>query len=370
MVAGCEGKEVPLRDLKGSPAPPSPPPPAQPPPPQAQQPIVPGPRPAWGPQACGGALWQKEAGRKAGGGALTDLSTHQTPTGTQQPPPPPAVSPGTHMAAVREAPAPPRPQAPPSKPQEETRQVCSSWGQGVLTTPQPCFASPPGGLAQTHLGPPRGPSPLWGQPPLPSTGSQARLLGDPHLGRAEGTSPSSVSCHTHETREESPALGEHAETLVGPRARPALSPSGRLGSTGLGHSLLSLGSMRPTPEGPMTSPGCWTSLANSKLWPGQAPHPQHPGPVLRTPTRGSFTHTTCRPWAASTETKSGQSLQPRPPPPSGTTVAFPSQANSPQTLMPGAGKALPRSQISPATARAHRPTPMRGHWPNFRKFDP
>ena len=65
MVAGREGKEVPLRDLKGSPAPP----PAQPPPPQARQPIVSGPRPrpAWGPQACGGALWQKEAGRKAGG---------------------------------------------------------------------------------------------------------------------------------------------------------------------------------------------------------------------------------------------------------------------------------------------------------------
>ena len=160
------------------------------------------------------------------------------------------------MAAVREAPAPPRPQAPPSKPQEETRQVCSSWGQGVLTTPRPCFASRPGGPAQTHLGPPRGPSPLRGPPPLPSTGSQARLLGDPLLGRAEGISPSSVSRHTPETREESPAVGDHAETLVGPRARPALSPSGRPGSTGLGHSLLSLGSMRPTPEGPTTSPGC------------------------------------------------------------------------------------------------------------------
>lgn len=53
------------------------------------------------------------------------------------------------------------------------------------------------------------------------------------------------------------------------------------------------------------------------------PHPRQPGPVFRTPRRGAGTcHRTCDPWEAFTETKAGQPLQPHPPLPSRTTVAF------------------------------------------------
>lgn len=119
----------PLADLKGRPAPPSPPAPPDPATHCSSASAWPGELgPLGKPRGTPYVAGTEEAGRKgrAGVGALTDLSPHQTPTttlagraqggcrqGDRKPEqtPLPAVSSGIQMAAVREAPAPPRPQA-------------------------------------------------------------------------------------------------------------------------------------------------------------------------------------------------------------------------------------------------------------------
>ena len=130
-------------------------------------------------------------------------------------------------------------------------EVCSGeglWGQGAPHQTQFLLHEPPGGPAQTHLGPSQGHSPPWGHPPIPSASSQQGVRGNTILaeepadtpglqgapGRAGvgGISATFVSCHTQETERDLPWVT--TQRPHGAESCPTLRPSDGPGSTRLG----------------------------------------------------------------------------------------------------------------------------------------
>ena len=194
-VDGQEGRKCgllrPLADLKGGPAPPPRPPPLGPAAHCSTASAWPG---TWGPRGSPVAPPARphRGGRKerpswSRGRPLTGLGAHQPPTtlarargaggeeaGSQQTPLP-AVSSGIRMAAGREAPAPPTPQALGIKApggREAKQEGCSVGGQAHQ--PQPHPPEPPG-RSPTHTWARALPAlaakrTSWGKLPVPAPG--------------------------------------------------------------------------------------------------------------------------------------------------------------------------------------------------------